>query len=171
MWLLTGNAFDGTTIVVPFMDKMHVQLPELSVLGKKLLGPSSSGCASASRAPELLAAEADEQARSPCDSCAIHRSTRIALDCFFFPQDFGKTISSKSSAKILANGASCFAVEQGLGHQPCCKEYTPITENWLRKRYKYSKKNYKSTEDKHETNHINNKCNDMNMNTRKMHNT
>ena len=46
----------------------------------------------------------------------------------------------------------------------------PPTENWLRKRYKYSK-NYKSTEDKHETNHINNKCNDMNMNTRKMHNT
>ena len=27
-----------------------------------------------------------------------------------------------------------------------------------------------STEDKHETNHINNKYNDMNMNTRKMHN-
>ena len=32
-------------------------------------------------------------------------------------------------------------------------------------------KNDKSTEDKHETNHINNKYNDMNMNTRKMHNT
>ena len=47
----------------------------------------------------------------------------------------------------------------------------PTTENWLRKRYKYSMKNDKSTEDKHETNHINNKCNDMNMNTRKMHNT
>ena len=51
------------------------------------------------------------------------------------------------------------------------KSIPPITENWLRKRYKYSKKNYKSTEDKHETNHINNKYNDMNMNTRKMHNT
>ena len=38
------------------------------------------------------------------------------------------------------------------------------TENWLRKRYKYNKKNYKSTEDKHETNRIN-KYNDMNMNT------
>ena len=47
----------------------------------------------------------------------------------------------------------------------------PTTENWLRKLYKYSKKNYKSTEDKHETNHINNKYNDTNMNTRKMHNT
>ena len=42
----------------------------------------------------------------------------------------------------------------------------PNTENWLRKRYNYSMKNDKSTEDK-ETNHINNKCNDMN--TRKMH--
>ena len=47
----------------------------------------------------------------------------------------------------------------------------PPTENWLRKRHKYSIKNDKSTEDKHETNHINNKYNDMNMNTRKMHNT
>ena len=45
------------------------------------------------------------------------------------------------------------------------------TENWLRKLYQHNKKNYKSTEDKHETNHINNKYNDTNMNTRKMHNT
>ena len=51
------------------------------------------------------------------------------------------------------------------------KSISPTTENWLRKLYKYSKKNYKSTEDKHETNHINNKDNDTNMNTRKMHNT
>ena len=50
------------------------------------------------------------------------------------------------------------------------KSIPPTTENWLRKQYKYSKKNYKSTEDKHETNHINNKFNDMNTNTRKMHN-
>ena len=51
------------------------------------------------------------------------------------------------------------------------KSIPPTTENWLRKLYQYSKKNYKSTEDKHETNHINNKYNDTNMNTRKMHNT
>ena len=51
------------------------------------------------------------------------------------------------------------------------KSIPPTTENWLRKRNKYSMKNDKSTEDKHETNHINNKYNDMNMNTRKMHNT
>ena len=43
------------------------------------------------------------------------------------------------------------------------------TENWLRKLYTYSTKNYKSTEDKHETNHIN-KYNDTSSNTRKMHN-
>ena len=51
------------------------------------------------------------------------------------------------------------------------KSIPPITENWLRKLIHYSKKNYKSTEDKHDTNHINNKYNDTNMNTRKMHNT
>ena len=51
------------------------------------------------------------------------------------------------------------------------KSIHPTTENWPRKLYQYSKKNYKSTEDKHETNHINNKFNDTNMNTRKMHNT
>ena len=47
------------------------------------------------------------------------------------------------------------------------KSIPPNTENWLRKRYNYSMNSDKSTEDKHETNHINNKCNDMN--TRKMH--
>ena len=47
------------------------------------------------------------------------------------------------------------------------KSIPSTTENWLRKRYNYSMNNDKSTEDKHETNHINNKCNDMN--TRKMH--
>ena len=51
------------------------------------------------------------------------------------------------------------------------KSIPPTAENWLRKLYQYSKKNCKSTEDKHETNHINNKYNDTNMNTRKMHNT
>ena len=51
------------------------------------------------------------------------------------------------------------------------KSIPPTTENSLRKLYKYSMKNDKSTEEKHETNHINNKYNDMNMNTRKMHNT
>ena len=50
------------------------------------------------------------------------------------------------------------------------KSIPPTTENWLQKRYNYSVNNDTSTEDKHETNHINNKYNDMNMNTRKMHN-
>ena len=48
------------------------------------------------------------------------------------------------------------------------KSIPPTTENSLRKRYKYSMKNDKSTEDKHETNHINNKC--TNTYTRKLHN-
>ena len=51
------------------------------------------------------------------------------------------------------------------------KSIPPTTENWLRKLYIYSMNNDTSTEDKHETNHINNKYNDMNMNTRNMHNT
>ena len=49
------------------------------------------------------------------------------------------------------------------------KRKPPTTENWLRKRYNYSMNNDTSTEDKHETNHINNKYNDMNNDTRKMH--
>ena len=51
----------------------------------------------------------------------------------------------------------------------CVNRIPPTTENWLRKLYTYNKKNYNSTEDKHETNHINIKYNDTN--TRKMHNT
>ena len=51
------------------------------------------------------------------------------------------------------------------------KSIPPTTDNWLRKLYIYSLNNDTSTEDKHETNHINNKYNDMNMNTRNMHNT
>ena len=54
-------------------------------------------------------------------------------------------------------------------HRRGCKSIPPTTENWLRKLFTYSKKNYMSTDDKHETNHINNKYNDTNMNTRKMH--
>ena len=51
------------------------------------------------------------------------------------------------------------------------KSIPPTTDNWLRKLYIYSLNNDTSTEDKHETNHINNIYNDMNMNTRNMHNT
>ena len=43
------------------------------------------------------------------------------------------------------------------------KSMPPNTENWLRKRY-----NYRSTEDKHETNYINK--NDTNTHMRKLHN-
>ena len=48
---------------------------------------------------------------------------------------------------------------------------TPLTtENWLRKLCIYSMNNNTSTEDKHKTNHINNKYNDTNTDTRKLHN-
>ena len=50
------------------------------------------------------------------------------------------------------------------------KRKPPTTENWLRKLYEYSMNNNTSTEDKHETNHINNKYNDTNTDTRKLHN-
>ena len=56
------------------------------------------------------------------------------------------------------------------GHPISVKSIPPTTENWLRKLYTCNKKNYMSTEDKHETNHINNKYNDTNTDTRKMHN-
>ena len=51
------------------------------------------------------------------------------------------------------------------------KSIPRTTEKWIRKLYNYSLNNNTSTEDKHETNHINNKYNDMNMNTRNMRNT
>ena len=50
------------------------------------------------------------------------------------------------------------------------KSIPPTTENWLRKLFIYSLNDNTSTEDKHETNHINNKYNDTNTDTRKLHN-
>ena len=50
------------------------------------------------------------------------------------------------------------------------KSIPPTTENWLRKLYNYSMNINTSTEDKHETNHINNKYNETNTDTRKLHN-
>ena len=75
--------------------------------------------------------------------------------------EFGAKVTA---AKFSNSQRSLLSPTRGV------KSIPPTTENWLRKRYKYSKKNYKSIEDKHETNHINNKYNDTNMNTRKMHN-
>ena len=73
--------------------------------------------------------------------------------------------------QLLADSPVVIALRSLLKWTYPVKSILPTTENWLRKLYQYSKKNYKSTEDKHETNHINNKYNDTNMNTRKMHNT
>ena len=74
--------------------------------------------------------------------------------------EFGAKVTVINS--VTANAVYCHRRE-GV------KSIPPTTENWLRKRYDYSVNNDTSTEDKHETNHIN-KYNDMNMNTRKMHN-
>ena len=52
----------------------------------------------------------------------------------------------------------------------CVKSTSPTTENWLRKLCTYSMNNNTSDEDKHDTNYINNKCNDTNTDTRKLHN-
>ena len=73
-------------------------------------------------------------------------------------------VQNYSDNSVTSNAVYCHRRERK-------KRIPPITENWLRKLYKYSMNNDTSTEDKHETNHINNKYNDMNMNTRKMHNT
>ena len=48
------------------------------------------------------------------------------------------------------------------------KSTSPTTENWLRKLCTYSMNNKTSDEDKHDTNHINNKY--TNTYTRKLHN-
>ena len=70
------------------------------------------------------------------------------------------------AAHTVPQLASAPAVYEILGlFASFVKSILPTTENWPRKRYKYRMKNDKSTE----TNHINNKCNDMIINTRKMH--
>ena len=88
---------------------------------------------------------------------------------------------SEDDAKLADNRVTLQAPEpvfKSVGLQTFKTSCTDVvksipltTENWLRKLYTYSKKNYMSTEDKHETNHINNKYNDTNTDTRKMHNT
>ena len=75
----------------------------------------------------------------------------------------GSSSTSRTPSKQESHSSSSSSASSSV------KSIPPNTENWLRKRYHYSMNNDKSTEDKHETNHINNKYNDMNMNMRKMH--
>ena len=82
------------------------------------------------------------------------------------PKQKGKT-SLSTCAQELDTLRGCEPVRDGLSSWRDVKSIPPTTENWLRKRYIYNMNNDTSTEDKHETNHINKKCNDMN--TRKMH--
>ena len=80
-------------------------------------------------------------------------------------------MSKRSSPSTLCNHITHGSGSTAELRSRFVKSIPPTTENWLRKLYNYSMNNDTSTEDKHETNHINNKYNDMNMNTRKMHNT
>ena len=100
------------------------------------------------------------------DVCTERGNLRKQWMVYLLVEWVSKRIWCKSYSDQFGNSQRSLLSPTG-----CVKSIPPTTENWLRKRYKYSMKNDKSTEDKHETNHINNKCNDMNMNTRKMHNT
>ena len=55
-------------------------------------------------------------------------------------------------------------------HHLFCKEYTSNYRKLATNLYEYSMNNNTSTEDKHDTNHINNKYYDTNTDTRKLHN-
>ena len=75
-----------------------------------------------------------------------------------------------SSRRIVpVERRNCFPGSISI-HSLSVKSIPPTTENWLRKLYEYSMNNNTSTDDKHETNHINNRYNDTNTDTRKLHN-
>ena len=132
----------------------------------------------------------DGQEKNPCDEARdcwenkegrwvrVHSVARRTLfDPMHDEQPFCHNLTERRRTTVRFLGQQSEMMiddtwpQAGEMRSVCVKSIPPATENWLRKLYKYSKKSYKSTEDKHETNHINNKCNDMNMNTRKMHNT
>ena len=70
----------------------------------------------------------------------------------------------------VKNNSDQFGNSQRSSLSPtgCVKSTSPTTENWLRKLCTYSMNNDTSTEDKHDTNYINNKY--TNTDTRKLHN-
>ena len=124
-----------------------------------------------SYAHRLVDEQPTKRSKSNSDKSAVAmlKSTR-QLGCVFQDMEPPKPILRMSSDMQKPFQRVKFT-EAIARHTRIVKSIPSTTENGLRKRYKYSKKNYKSTEDKHETNHINNKYNDKNMNTRKMHNT
>ena len=77
-------------------------------------------------------------------------------------------IRDKRSKMIHGDCGCCKAIEDEF---PICKEYTSYSRKLATKTVYIQQEELESTEDKHETNHINNKYNVTNMNTRKMHNT
>ena len=64
------------------------------------------------------------------------------------------TCGMSLTMNLVQNYSDHFANSQRslLSPTGCVKSIPPTTENWLRKLKRYSKKNYKSIEDKHETN-------------------
>ena len=104
------------------------------------------------------------------DCCLAQKRIRnVCSWCIVIWFDFTQAILKEIGlAFLILARASSTARAVATKH---VKSIPPSTENWLRKLHTYSKKNHKSTEDKHETNHINKKYNDTNTNTRKMHNT
>ena len=82
------------------------------------------------------------------------------------------TCGMSLTMNLVQNYSDQFGNSQRSSPSPTggVKNTSPTTENWLRKLCTYSLNNNTSTEDKHETNHINNKYNDTNTYTRKLHN-
>ena len=94
--------------------------------------------------------------------------TEFFIGCIYSNSPLDRRDFVRQSPPSMQGSHALLQPPPGLEH---VKSILPTTENWLRNLYTYSKKNYMSTEDKHETNHINNKYNDTNTDTRKMHNT
>ena len=85
----------------------------------------------------------------------------------------GKLCDENGNSYEWINGQKPHLIKDGIRiicNTENLKSIPPTTENWQRKLCEYSMNNNTSTEDKHETNHINNKYNDTNTDTRKLQN-
>ena len=115
-----------------------------------------------------------ENGRACCNSMASHQADGMDAYQIRIKSTDGANLDMVRGDSVVRSCSAWFsALRVALPgtHTELVKSIPPTKENWPRKLYKYSMKNDKSTEDRHETNHINNKYNDTNMNTRKMHNT
>ena len=124
VWLLTVDAPIERRMVVPFMDKMHVRLPELSVLGSgtpndllpKPMGKydplvmvvrysDPRGCA------VLMHTTFGLTRKSLSKFTGMHGNPTVwILSYSSNGEDHVRALYDKGSAKILVNGASCIEV-------------------------------------------------------------